>query len=89
MVNSRSLSETDKIHTSLKKIKETASAKELELVEVVSSIYETVKSAQEKTIETARDAAHSINESVHKNPWNYIGGAVLVGFFAGLLARRS
>jgi len=35
------------------------------------------------------DVASDIDESVHRNPWAYIGGAVIAGLLLGLLIGRS
>jgi ElaB/YqjD/DUF883 family membrane-anchored ribosome-binding protein len=35
------------------------------------------------------DVAGDIDESVHRNPWAYIGGAACVGLLLGLLLSRS
>jgi len=35
------------------------------------------------------DAAGDIDETVHRNPWAFIGGAALTGLLLGLLLGRS
>lgn len=77
-----------KIHAALKKLKNESNAKELELIEVISSIYENVMEKKEETVEKIKEKANDVNTSVHLHPWHYIGGAFACGFFAGLLLKR-
>lgn len=45
--------------------------------------------SKEKMVETTADALHGIEQSVKKNPWAYIGGAVALGFTIGYFATRK
>src|SRR5690606_21912100 len=36
---------------------------------------EVLKEARTKTLEVAADALKNVDESAHKNPWTYVGGA--------------
>lgn len=87
------------IHAALQKLKNDSNGRELELLNLVASIYESMKdtyeSAYESVIETkdvaiekTQDAVTTVNNSVHSHPWHYIGGAALIGFLSGLLIRR-
>lgn len=87
MVHSRANGH-DKIHQALKKLKDESNAKELELIELISSMYEKVKDAQDKAVDTVRDTASTINTSVHLHPWHYIGGTAVGAFLLGMLIRR-
>lgn len=76
------------IHAALKKLKDDSNAKEVELIELVASIYEAAKETQERSVEKVHDMKTAVNKSVHSHPWHYIGGAVFCGFLAGLFIRR-
>ena len=76
------------IHAALQKLKNEANEKEIELIELVSTIYEKVKEKQDIAIEKIEDAASKVNTSVHMHPWRFIGGAALGGLLAGLFLRR-
>ncbi len=82
------ITENQDIHAALQKLKDQSNAKELELIELISSIYESVKDKQERAVEKIADTATVVNNEVHSHPWRYIGGAALCGFFAGLFFRR-
>lgn len=81
-------SSNQNIHHALKKLRDEANAKELELLDLVASIYESVKNTQDKAFEAAKDTATTVNTSVHLHPWYYIGGAAVCGFLTGMLIRR-
>lgn len=74
-------------YAALQKIKDRADAKEEELIDLIGSVYETVKETQEKTAEKVQHAANTVNTSVHLHPWRYAGVAALLGFLAGLCTR--
>lgn len=76
-------------YAALQNIRDRADAKEEELIDLIGSIYETVKETQEKAVESLHHTANNINTSVHLHPWYYISGAAFVGFLAGLCARRN
>jgi ElaB/YqjD/DUF883 family membrane-anchored ribosome-binding protein len=48
-----------------------------------------VKHTGEAVVGTARKAASNVNDSVHDNPWPYIGGAALGGLILGFLLGRQ
>lgn len=85
----RTISDTDKIHSALKKLKTEATAKELELIELVASVYESVKEKKDEVVDKVKDAASTVDTSVHLHPWRYIGGAALLGLIAGRLLHRK
>ncbi len=76
------------IRETLRKLKTESNAKELELIDLISSIYEKFHNIKEKAANKVQDAADSVNTSVHLHPWGFIGGAALCGFLAGLIFRR-
>jgi ElaB/YqjD/DUF883 family membrane-anchored ribosome-binding protein len=78
----------DHIHAALKKLKDESNAKEVELIDLITSIYDSVKESEAKLIDKAKATATSLNDSVQEHPWYYIGGAALLGFLAGLFFRR-
>lgn len=45
--------------------------------------------SREKVMESTADAVHSVEDSVRKSPWTYIGGALAVGFAIGYLVTRK
>ncbi len=49
---------------------------------------ERLSSAQEDVIERTREAAENADEYVHRNPWQAVGIAALVGLILGLIASR-
>ena len=49
---------------------------------------ERLASAQEDVIERTREAAENADEYVHRNPWQAVGIAALVGLILGLIASR-
>jgi len=81
-------SSNQNIHHALKRLRDEANAKELELLDLVASIYESVKKTQDKALEKVQDSATIVNTSVHLHPWYYIGGAAVCGLLAGIFLRR-
>lgn len=84
----RIISNSDKLHAALKKLKNEANAKELELIELVSSIYESVQEKKDEVIEKVKDTKTMVDTSVHLYPWRYIGGTALVAFILGRFLHR-
>lgn len=84
----RVLSGPDKIHSALKKLKNQSTAKEIELIELVADVYESVKEKQEQVVQTIKDTASGIDETVHAHPWKFIGGATLLGVIIGRFLLR-
>jgi len=78
----------DKIHEALKKLKDESNAKDVEMIDLIASIYESLKEKQSQTANKIEDAKAGIDTSVHLHPWYYIGGAALCGLLAGLLLRK-
>lgn len=78
----------DDIQAALKKLKNESNAKEVELIELIASIYENLKESKDSAVDKVQDTANSVNTSVHLHPWAYIGGASLCAFFLGLFIRR-
>lgn len=74
-------------YAALQKIRDRADAKEEELVDLIGTVYETVKDTHEKAMEKIQSTASTVNTSVHLHPWHYMGGAALLGFLAGLCTR--
>lgn len=82
-----------KIEAALQKLGREATEKELELANLVASIYESVKETsdsmsemKEEAMTKARKAASSVNNAVRSRPWYYVGGAILIGFMGGFTA---
>lgn len=78
----------DEIRTALNKLKNEANAKEVEVIDMVTSFYENLKEKQCKAINKVREHAKLVDDSVHSHPWCYIGGASLLGVIAGYLLHR-
>lgn len=77
----------EKIHRALELLRQASKEKQIELVHMMHGIYEDVKGAQEKAVEKAKTVAKQVDNSAHKNPWAYIGGAALVGLIVGFFVR--
>jgi ElaB/YqjD/DUF883 family membrane-anchored ribosome-binding protein len=45
--------------------------------------------AKDISVEKAREVARDADESVHKNPWPYIGGTAVVGVLLGYILGRN
>jgi ElaB/YqjD/DUF883 family membrane-anchored ribosome-binding protein len=97
----------EKLDEALTLLNEVAAEKRDELQRLLSTKYTGLKSALggsaqasaewlkhkgTAAVDTAKDAAATVDESVHKHPWPYIGGvalgALIVGFLMGS-ARRD
>jgi|JI10StandDraft_1071094.scaffolds.fasta_scaffold755315_2 ElaB/YqjD/DUF883 family membrane-anchored ribosome-binding protein len=78
----------DKIQAALSRLKDSRTEKEVELIDLVSNMYDSLKEAKKEAVEKMNDTVHSIDDSVHEKPWHYIGGAALGGFLLGILFRR-
>ncbi len=83
------MSDHVKIQEALDMLKQAAKDKKVELVEMLQDIYADVKKAEEKAVNRAKKAAHDVDESIHSNPWPYIGGAALAGLILGFWMRRK
>lgn len=53
--------------------------------EAKSRAVDKVEAGKQKAVDVAKD----VDESVHRNPWAFIGGAALTGLLLGLLLGRS
>ena len=78
----------DTIQAALNKLKSSRTEKEIELIDLVSNIYNNLKEAKEETAEKISEGKGYINDSIHKKPWYYIGGAAMGGFLLGMLCHR-
>lgn len=76
------------IHLALKKLKDEANEKEIQLIDFVASLYENIRDTKDQAVEKVQDTVTVVNTSVHMHPWRYIGGAALCGLVAGLFFRR-
>lgn len=45
--------------------------------------------AKEVGVEKAKEIACDVDESVHRNPWTYIGGTAVVGLLLGYVLGRG
>lgn len=57
--------------------------------ELSEASYESAQRAKDQVIEQSKDAAKSVDDSVHNSPWLYIGGAAAAGALAGYLVSRK
>lgn len=83
-----SRTKADSIQATLKKLKDEANEKEVELLNLMANIYESVKEKKDEAIDKVQEGATAVNTSVHMHPWSYIGGAALGGFLLGFLCRK-
>jgi ElaB/YqjD/DUF883 family membrane-anchored ribosome-binding protein len=96
--------EDKRISEALELLNEAAKSKKAELEQMISHKFGDLKSlvegVTEKVQHKTRDVYHhgkedfqdlltEVDESVHKNPWPYIGGAAVVALFFGYLLGRS
>lgn len=83
---------TEKLHEAMTLLNEAAQEKQEELRSLLGGKYAALRSVLEDTAcvstdwikhtgeavaDTAKKTASTINDSVHENPWPYIGGAAL------------
>lgn len=57
--------------------------------EMKTATAESLYNAKEQVVATTQQTAQRVDESVHENPWVYIGGAALVTAIAGFLLGRK
>lgn len=57
--------------------------------EVKEVTAETVSQAKDKVVTATKETAQKVDESVHKNPWIYLGGVATVSTLAGFLLGRK
>ena len=92
----------EKLHEAMDLLNEAAREKREELLKLIDEKYTDLKSALgdaaqasaglvgkegELVADTAKNAITTTDQSVHKHPWFYIGGAAAVGLVLGLLLR--
>jgi ElaB/YqjD/DUF883 family membrane-anchored ribosome-binding protein len=92
----------EKLQEAMDLLNETAREKREELLKLIDEKYTDLKSALvdaaqasaglvskegELVAGTAKDAVTTADQSVHKHPWCYIGGAAAVGLIIGLLLK--
>jgi ElaB/YqjD/DUF883 family membrane-anchored ribosome-binding protein len=97
---------TEKLHEALAHLNEAAKESREELQSLLAGKYTDLKSALGSAAQTSADwvkergkeagdtaklAASTVDDSVRKHPWYYIGGAALGGLLIGLLinSRRQ
>lgn len=95
--------EDKKIDEALELLNKVAKDKKAEFLHMISNKYGNLKSALGGAAErmehqaresysqgrdTAKDLASNLDESVHKNPWPYLGGTALGFLFLGLFLGR-
>ena len=94
---------TDKIHEALALLNEAAKEKREEMQKLTAERYTNVKAAlgeatqdsaawlKEKgheAADTAKQAAATVDESAHKHPWPWIGGAAFGALILGFMLGR-
>lgn len=57
--------------------------------EMRSATTDSISKAREKVVATSRDTAHQVDESAHRNPWAFVGGAAAVSILVGFLFGRG
>lgn len=83
----------EKITEALKLLDEAAKEKKDELRELIAEKYENLKEAtgraRELSIEKTKELASTVDESVHENPWYYIGGVAIGALLLGYILGRK
>jgi ElaB/YqjD/DUF883 family membrane-anchored ribosome-binding protein len=87
MSKNEEASANEKIRDAIELLKEASKEKKIELLHLLSGIFDNIKEAEGKAVEKVKGAATKVDKSVHKNPWAYIGGAALAGVLVGFLLR--
>lgn len=83
------VSQVSQIPEKLQKLKNQATEKENELIDVVTSLYDSVMDTQRQVVEKISEAPKAINKMAHEKPWIYIGGGTALGFLAGFILGRK
>lgn len=76
------------IHSALKKLRDEANEKEIELLDLIATVYEQVQDKKDEAVQKVQDSATAVNTSVHLHPWGYIGGAAAIGVLVGWCLRK-
>ena len=62
----------------------------LEMLKQASEIKrDEIMEAGRAAADQVKYAATAVNDSVHKKPWYYLGGAAFIGFLAGIFSRSK
>ena len=85
----RAKSKHENIHAALKKLKDEANEKEIQIIELVASLYEQFQDTKEKAMDSVDDTVSTVNTSVHLYPWRYIGGAAILSFLVGIFCCKK
>lgn len=87
MSNQNEQKSSEKVREAIDLLKQASHDKKVELSDRLHGYYEKAQDAKDRAVQKAKEKATQVDETVHRNPWPFIGGAAIFGFLVGLLMR--